>query len=40
MTFLLNFMNIYQLAKKLLVGTNGQTDRQISDFISLMYVFV
>jgi hypothetical protein len=38
MTSLLNFMKIYQLDQKLLVG-DKQMDRQHGDFISLTFVF-
>jgi len=38
MTSLLNFINIYQLVKNLLVW-NKQTDRQTGDLISLIFFF-
>jgi hypothetical protein len=34
-----NFIRIYQLVQKLLRGTNGQTDRQTGDLISLTFLF-
>jgi hypothetical protein len=41
MTSLLNFIKIYQLVQKLLGGgaTDGQTDRQTGDLISLTFLF-
>jgi hypothetical protein len=41
MTSLLNFIKIYQLVQKLLVGdtqTDRRTDRQAGDFISLTFL--
>jgi hypothetical protein len=38
MTFLLNFIKIYQLVPKLL-GGGGHTDRQTGDLISLTFLF-
>jgi hypothetical protein len=34
-----NFMKIYQLVYKLLVGKNGQTGRQTGDIINLTFIF-
>jgi hypothetical protein len=41
MALLLNFIKIYQLVQKLLGGTqtDGRTDRQTSDLISLTFLF-
>jgi hypothetical protein len=39
MAFLLNFMKIYQLVKKLLMGAQGRTGRLHDDLIGLTFFF-
>jgi hypothetical protein len=40
MTFLLNFIIVYQLIKKLIGGEGGGADRQEVDVISLLFSFL